>query len=70
MINEKLKTLLECYLSLSEDQNNLARSMSNLALSSQDFERKKNDFNSLTIKKKNIVALIGDQLEKMTKLEK
>jgi hypothetical protein len=68
MINEKLKTLLECYLSLSEDQNNLARSMNNC--SSIDLERKKNDFNSLTIKKKNIIALIGDQLEKMTKLEK
>jgi hypothetical protein len=68
MINEKLKTLLECYLSLSEDQNNLARSMNNL--SSQDFERKKIEFNSLTIKKKNIIALVGDQLEKMTKLEK
>jgi hypothetical protein len=68
MINEKLKTLLECYLSLSEDQNNLARSMGNL--SSEDLERKKNDFNSLTIKKKNLIALIGDQLEKMTKLEK
>jgi hypothetical protein len=68
MINEKLKTLLECYLSLSEEQNNLARSMNNC--SSIDFERKKNEFNSITIKKKNIVALIGDQLEKMTKLEK
>lgn len=68
MINEKLKTLLECYLSLSEDQNNLARSMNNL--SSIDFESKKIEFNSLTIKKKNIIALIGDQLEKMTKLEK
>jgi hypothetical protein len=68
MINEKLKTLLECYLSLSEDQNNLARSMCNL--SSIDLERKKNEFNSLTIKKKNLIALIGDQLEKMTKLEK
>jgi hypothetical protein len=68
MINEKLKTLLECYLSLSEDQNNLARSMNNC--SSIDLERKKNEFNSLTIKKKNIIALIGDQLEKMTKLEK
>ena len=68
MINEKLKTLLECYLSFSEDQNNLARSMGNL--SSEDLERKKNEFNSLTIKKKNLIALIGDQLEKMTKLEK
>jgi len=68
MINEKLKTLLECYLSLSEDQKNLAKTMQNL--SSQDFERKKNEFNNLTIKKKNLVALIGDQLEKMTKLEK
>jgi len=68
MINEKLKTLLECYLSLSEDQNNLARSMGNC--SSIDLDRKKNEFNSLTIKKKNIIALIGDQLEKMTKLDK
>ena len=68
MIDEKLKTLLECYLSLSHEQNKIAQSMGNL--SSDDLERKKNEFNNLSKNKKNLIACIGDQLENMTKKEK
>jgi hypothetical protein len=68
MINEKLKTLLECYLTLSHDQSKIAQSMINLP--SEDFERKKIEYDNLSKNKKNLIACIGDQLEKMTKLEK
>jgi hypothetical protein len=36
-------------------------------LSGDDFERMKIDFDNLSKQKKNLVALIGDQVEQITK---
>jgi RNA binding exosome subunit len=67
-INEKLKVLLEMHLELSDRQKELAQTMANL--SGDDFERFKIDFDNLSKKKKNLVALVGDQVEQMTKQNK
>jgi hypothetical protein len=66
--NEKLKTLLEMHIELSDRQNKLVQIMANL--SGDDFERLKIDFDNLSKKKKNLVALVGDQVEQMTKQNK
>jgi hypothetical protein len=67
-INEKLKTLLELHIDILERQSKLSENMANL--SNDEFESLKIDFDNLSKQKKNIVALIGDQVEQITKQNK